>query len=77
MVFPNAMIYTPLLNFSDMLPKHQQENIKKLNAYLLTHGTALQELHPLRFKVDPRYPVHWTTETAGQMFTYWLDQLNF
>lgn len=75
--FPNATIYTPLVNFSDLLPQHQQENLKKLNAFLSTHVNYLQELHPLRFRVDPRDPVHWTRDTALELFLYWLDQLNF
>lgn len=75
--FPNATIYTPLLNFSDLLLKRHQENLRKLNKFILAHPNPLQELHPLRFRVDPRDPVHWTAETATQMFEYWCDQLNF
>lgn len=32
--FPNATIYTPLINFSNLLPRYQQDHLRKLNSFI-------------------------------------------
>lgn len=74
--FPNASIYTVVINFSDRLPKEEKENLKVLNEYILSRGNPLQDLHRLRFRVDGTDLIHWTEGTAKKLFMYWLQQLN-
>lgn len=75
--FPNAMVYTPVIHFSDLLPASQQKNLKKLNEFICTSTKFLTELSPLRFRVNPKDPVHWTRQTAIDILAHWLDQLNY
>lgn len=66
--FPNASIYTPVIHFSDRLPLPQ--------LFICSNSKFLNEISPLRFKVEPQDRIHWTKETAIDIFTYWMDQLN-
>lgn len=74
---PNATIYTPIIHFSDRLPLSQQKTLKLLNAFICDVAKFLNDLSRLRFRVEPRDPIHWTKQTATDILAYWLDQLIF
>ncbi|KAK2863711.1 hypothetical protein Q7C36_002865 [Tachysurus vachellii] len=74
--FPNATVYTPIIQFSDLLPIQEQRNLEAINKYIESHGNPLCELNKLLFKVE-RDCIHWTGITAQRMFDCWVDQLNF
>lgn len=74
--FPYATVYTPLINFSEGLPRDQQENLKILNVYIKDHTNYIKLLSSSRFKVDTKDHVHWSKDTALEMVSYWLKVLN-
>lgn len=75
-VFPSAILYVPLINFSDRLERDQQSLIRSLNQTILEKCNYLPDLNKLRFHTHPHDPVHWTAETAAEILQFWLDQLN-
>lgn len=75
--FHNASIYTPIIHFSDRLPLLQQKKHNLLNTFISNNAKFLNELSPLHFRVEPNDPIHWTKQTTGEIFNYWLDQLNY
>lgn len=75
-VFPNATVYTPLIQFSDLLPLQEQQNLEELNEYIDANGYPLMDLNKLLFKVE-RDMIHWTPSTAQQMFDFWCQQLTY
>ncbi|KAM8749508.1 uncharacterized protein AB9X84_014314 [Acanthopagrus schlegelii] len=74
--FPNAIIRVPVINYSDKLDEAQQHLVEILNQTITRRYTFLNELPKLRFRTEPKDPVHWTAKTAKSMLEYWLDQLN-
>ena len=74
--FPNAILYVPIINYSDRLEKQQQILLDQLNQKILEQCNYLPEISKLRFHTLPRDPVHWTSETGNIIFNYWLDNLN-
>jgi hypothetical protein len=74
--FPNAILYVPIINYSDRLDKQQQSLLDQLNQKILEQCNYLPEISKLRFHTLPRDPVHWTSETANMIFNFWLDNLN-
>lgn len=76
--FPDAANYTPVINFSNLLPVTQQQNLRQIKNYITTYVRMVNVLmnSPIRFQVIPRDPVHWTKQTANDLFSHWLDQLN-
>jgi len=75
-VFPNAEVFVPIISYSDCLDREQQHLIKTLNLTIMNKCSYLPDISRLRFKTDPRDPVHWTKETASEILNFWLDQLN-
>lgn len=75
-VFPNAEVFVPIISYSDRLDREQQHLLKTLNLTIMNKCSYLPDISRLRFKTDPRDPVHWTKETASEILDHWLDQLN-
>lgn len=74
MAFPNAVIYVPLLNCSDFLPLHIQKNVAQLNDLIKSYNSFIPRLAKQQFQTT-RDNVHWTPETARQMWNHWRDFL--
>ncbi|XP_073710889.1 uncharacterized protein [Misgurnus anguillicaudatus] len=75
--FPNAQIYIPIINFSENLENATQGLLGKLNSFIGNKCQFLPDMNRLLFRTEPHDPVHWTRETATNILTFWLDQLNF
>lgn len=74
--FPNAEIYVPVINYSERLERETQMLIEKLNQAIIEKCNFLPELTRLRFHTEPHDPVHWRADTAQEILTFWLDQVN-
>lgn len=74
--FPNPSIYIPIIT-QDRLPLPQQENLRQLNAFICKNFTFLNDVSPLRFKLESHDLIHWTDQTAREILASWLDQLNY
>lgn len=75
-VFPKAEIFVPIINYSERLPRDQQNLIEKLNRTIQTKCPFLSDINRLLFRTTSQDPVHWTEETAQAILNHWLDQLN-
>ncbi len=73
-VFPNACLYFPMINYSPLLPREQQEHLEKINLFISSRLPFLQPLpdHLFHTAADN---VHWTQTTARNMFEHWGTQL--
>lgn len=73
--FPEAQIHTPIIQFSDFIPKQEQQNLEIINKYIGSHGNPLPEVNKLLFKVEGD-SVYWTIQTAQLIFDFWLDNMD-
>lgn len=73
--FPYAEIYIPLVNFSDVLPQEEKDNLQTLNEHLERNMPFLPLLPADNFQTDD--DIHWTKETGSAMFEHWMAHLNF
>lgn len=72
--FPNAIIYMPLLNCSHFLPPHIQQHVTQLNDLIKSYNSFIPRLATAQFRTT-NDNVHWTPETARQMWKHWRDFL--
>lgn len=75
-VFPNAMLYIPLLNFSSNLSSIQKRNLTQINDYISKHFNHIPAITSDKFCTDYD-TIHWTHFTARCVFTHWIKHLNF
>ena len=73
--FPNATIYIPFINFSDLLNPQQQTLLTTINNTIALKYNFIPEINPLLFRVN-NDNIHWTTQTAEMLLRYWKEQLN-
>ena len=80
--FPNSQIFIPKINYSDILPPIQRNNLDKINKAMDTitqsNVKVLEQLDVSRFNLDPTdsHNIHWTEGTANEMLKFWLSHLN-
>lgn len=72
--FPNAVIYMPLINYSNHLPPQTQKNIDMINDIMKSKNFFIPKLDRPLFKTTPDN-IHWTQDTAKAIRKYWLDFL--
>lgn len=73
--FPHAEIWIPLLNYSADLPVKEQESLDLLNAHIFRNFPYIERLGARKFRTEMDM-VHWTRETAQEMFQHWVSKLN-
>lgn len=73
--FPFAEIWVPLLNYSTALPESDQRNLIKLNGHIFRNLPFVSPLPVDKFQTE-RDNIHWTRETARDMFDHWSTALN-
>lgn len=73
-VFPNANIYLPFLNYSPLLPQEQQQNLNTINNFISSRLPFLGPLPGGHFHTTSDN-IHWTRETAREMFESWCREL--
>lgn len=74
-VFPNACVYFPLINYSPLLPQEQQDNLITINTFIFSHFPSLRPLPGDRFNTTLDN-IHWTQETAQELFGSWCNELH-
>lgn len=74
--FPNAQIYLPLIQCSELLSRRTLILAKQINTFLQQHFTTLSMVDIHIFKVSERDLIHWTKNTALEIFKHWMRQLN-
>lgn len=85
-LFPNAQIYIPQINYSANLPAQQRATLDSINNTIMrmagdsdleSFGT-IPTLVPIHFEINPNdtHSIHWTTNTANNMVSHWLEYLN-
>lgn len=72
--FPNAVIYMPLINYSNNLSPQIQQNISQLNELIKSYYSIIPRLNMDTFKTLPDN-IHWTPDTARNMWKHWKDFL--
>ncbi|XP_049453001.1 uncharacterized protein LOC125901372 [Epinephelus fuscoguttatus] len=75
MVFPNADIYFPIINFSTNVTSTQQHNLKLINNTIAARLRFLIEIPHDTF-ITEADNIHWTPATAAAIFTHWCRQLS-
>lgn len=73
--FPYAEIWVPLLNYSTALPESEQRNLIKLNGHIFRNLPFVSPLPVEQFQTESDN-IHWTRETARNMFDHWSSALN-
>lgn len=74
-VFPNAKVYIPIIQFSDYLTSTQQTNLTILNTYVREHFHYIAGI-PQHTFFTANDNIHWTQETARNMYRQWCRVLN-
>lgn len=75
--FPNATVRIPVINFPTLLEQDQQQRLLNFNKLITSKYNFLSEINPLRFTVNEKDNIHWTSSTTDQIFKHWRDQLNW
>lgn len=73
-VFPNANIYFPLINYSHLLPREQKHNLATVNEFASKRLPVISRIAEDQFHTATDN-IHWTQETAGQIFNHWCSEL--
>lgn len=73
--FPSAEIWIPLINFKPNLTTREQDNPTQLNSHIQKNIPFTPPLDQALFQTT-QDDVHWTKETAQEMFNYWTSYLN-
>lgn len=73
-VFPNADVFFPLINFSPLLPKEQQQNLTSINNFASKRFQILNPLPNDQFNTVGDN-IHWTPETAQDILVNWCKQV--
>lgn len=76
-MYPNATIYWPIINFSPNLTRQQKDMLKHINTYITTHYNALLEIDHSEFTTENHDYIHWTPATAAKILTHWATQLKW
>ena len=85
--FPNTNVYIPQINIPPEITPEQKCSLNSLNQtmehltntiYPNTNIKILPKLPDNLFSINPkdRYRIHWTQETANNMISHWLNNLN-
>ncbi|KAI9545978.1 hypothetical protein NQZ68_032060 [Dissostichus eleginoides] len=72
--FPNATIYIPIINFSNLLNPQQQTLLTAINNTIALTYNFIPEINPLLFRVN-NDNIHWTTQTAKMLLSNQYLQL--
>lgn len=76
-VFPRAIMYVPLINYSRRLSKEVQELVSIFNSELeRKFDRTIPLLDQTLFQTNARDGVHWLRRTANKMLEHWLSCLN-
>jgi len=73
--FPQAAIWIPIINYSYLLPHHEQKHLLELNEYITQHLEHIPQLPSGSFGTEKDH-VHWTKSTAKLMLQHWCEQVN-
>lgn len=73
-MYPNATIYFPIINYSPHLSEKQQTMLKYINSHIATHYNPLLEIHHLDFHTE-KDNIHWTPDTGAKILQHWMEQL--
>lgn len=73
---PNARLYFPIINYSELLVWEERTHLDGVNEYIRETLMYLEQLPHDRFKVGQDL-IHWTTETAKAILEHWAHQLNW
>lgn len=76
-MYPNATIYWPIINFSPNLTRQQKDMLKHINTYITTHYNALLEIDHSEFITENHDYIHWTPATAAKILKHWATQLKW
>lgn len=68
--FPNATIRIPLINYDSNLPAKMQENLAQINELLKTFNSFIPRMEKSKFNTTTDL-IHWTTETANNIWQHW------
>jgi hypothetical protein len=78
--FPNSKIHVPAINYSALLPQHEQDNLAILNECISNHNkvSVIPPLVQNKFvtEVTDKSHIHWSAGTASIMIRHWLKHLN-
>lgn len=69
--FPNAVIYIPLINYSNDLPPSVQQNINQINEITKSKNAFMPRLNRNGFRTTTDN-IHWSMETGKNMLRHWL-----
>ena len=75
LAFPRARVLVPEVNFSRSLPHREQDNLRRLNSYIVAHCHSIPALSRNSFNTE-RDGVHWTHPTASLFLDHWIQALN-
>ena len=73
--FPYAVVYIPLVNFSQALPAEERENLQVLNEHIERNMSHIPLLPEDLFEVEAD-DLHWTADTGSAMLSHWMRALN-
>lgn len=73
--FPYSEIWVPLVNFSPNLPVEERENLQALNGHIQRNMPFIPLFPEDQFQTGPDN-VHWTLETADDIFDHWMTHMN-
>lgn len=73
--FPGAEIWIPIINYSVFLSHDEQTTLQTLNAYIKRNLPYIPALSKTLYQSDKDH-IHWTPETAREMFAHWVSYLN-
>ncbi len=73
---PNARLYFPVINYSELLVWEERTHLDGVNEYIRETLMYIEKLPHDRFKVEQDL-LHWTTETAKAILEHWAHQLNW
>lgn len=73
-VFPNADVFFPLINFSPLLPKEEQQNLTSINNFAAKRFQILKPLPDDQFNTVGDN-IHWTPETTQNILVNWCKQV--
>ncbi|CAL8386197.1 unnamed protein product [Boreogadus saida] len=73
--FPHARILIPEVNFSRSLPHAEQDNLRRLNGYIVAHCHSISALPRNSFSTE-RDGIHWSHFTASLFLEHWIRVLN-
>lgn len=74
-VFPQALIYIPIINFSEDLPENQKSHIRTINYLIKETNHQIPRLAKDLFDTT-QDNIHWTPQTAQNIWDHWKTFLD-